>query len=734
MKKYLKNSIAVLSCLIYVSQQTVDAQPVGQWTFNNSTNLSISQIGNNLQFIKSDIFPVPGPAENNKAIKIGRGSHLVVKHGINPKENNTVNEYTLLIDFKVAQDHKYVNFFQTDPENTSDGELFVNPEGSIGISRMGYSIPLVTPGKWYRLIFALKKYSCNIYLNGTRIIQSPVTKSMNFGLTSDALLLFADNNGEDDKIEVAEVQLFDKALTSEEVKSYRQFGELKTDKTILTPYLQSPTPHSMSLSWYQLFKSDKAYIEYGTTEDVPLKKDATLQFVDSFPYYYSVPIYNLKPETTYYYRIKSDLTTSTLYHFRTPPSEGDISKDGHIRFVVYGDSRSYPKRHTAIINAMKKNLEKIYGNPIENYIDTIINVGDIVGDGRKFHQYHKAYFSCISSLASYVPFMVVIGNHEREANFYYSHMQYENFAGTEGEKYYSFALGRVMFIVMNTDVMGEKQFEWVKSELQKAQNNNKIDWIMCTSHYPVYSESWFHHYSYRAWLTERICPLLRKYPKVAMLFYGHTHAYERGADKDAQIFFLMNGGGGASLENWAKSQKKGLVKDYPEIVKSISEFGYSVVDIDIEKQCMDVVSYGYGNDSMPGDVRIIDTFHLNNTDISRPDKPVILSIQKDENGHITVTSSPYEDYKDLMYSEFQVSKKKGDFAQPSIDILRSRENIYDVDSAGNPIDHHIDIDISKLTIDKDTLSVGTYWTRVRYRNNNLLWSSWSDEYQIIQSN
>ena len=89
---------------------------------------------------------------------------------------------------------------------------------------------------------------------------------------------------------------------------------------------------------------------------------------------------------------------------------------------------------------------------------------------------------------------------------------------------------------MNTDVLGDKQLEWVKKTLDKAAEDNETDWIIMLSHYPVYSESWYHKYSYRAWLTEKVVPYAEKNPKVALFSYGHTHSYERGALTDAPMY------------------------------------------------------------------------------------------------------------------------------------------------------------------------------------------------------
>ncbi|MDP2038744.1 MAG: LamG-like jellyroll fold domain-containing protein, partial [Ignavibacteria bacterium] len=204
-------------------------QPVALWNFDNSTNLTESVYGYDLELVGTQT-SVAGPTAVNKATRIGVGSHYKTTHGIAANGGGTlVNEYTLKFDFKVADITKWRTFFQTAAANTSDGECFINKEGKIGAQATGYGAYAVIPNEWYRLVISVKngtqyKYFLDgqLLLNGTK-----QAVDSRFALES-AILLFGDNDGDDAEIDCAEAAIWDRALTDDEVKSLAGFGHSLT--------------------------------------------------------------------------------------------------------------------------------------------------------------------------------------------------------------------------------------------------------------------------------------------------------------------------------------------------------------------------------------------------------------------------------------------------------------------------------------------------------------------------
>ncbi|MBK7228400.1 MAG: hypothetical protein IPH97_05970 [Ignavibacteriales bacterium] len=80
-----------------------------------------------------------------------------MKHQILPNAGGAkVNEYSLQIDFKTEDISVWHCFFQTNMQNTDDGDCFINTSGYIGVAATGYSAYAVRPNEWYRMIISVK--------------------------------------------------------------------------------------------------------------------------------------------------------------------------------------------------------------------------------------------------------------------------------------------------------------------------------------------------------------------------------------------------------------------------------------------------------------------------------------------------------------------------------------------------------------------------------------------------
>ena len=82
---------------------------------------------------------------------------------------------------------------------------------------------------------------------------------------------------------------------------------------------------------------------------------------------------------------------------------------------------------------------------------------------------------------------IAIGNHDAEfANIYKQIVDYHQLKSP----YYSHDLENVHFISMSTEhpyEKGSKQYEFIKSDLEKTSKNPNIDWIVVHQHKPLYS-------------------------------------------------------------------------------------------------------------------------------------------------------------------------------------------------------------------------------------------------------
>jgi 3',5'-cyclic AMP phosphodiesterase CpdA len=197
-----------------------DPDQVGVWLFDNPDNPAHATLGKDLIAHGTGFAPVDGPDNADKAVCIKKGSFYEVLHGIAPNGGGTkVNNYTIMIDFRIPEANKWYTFMQANPNNTDDGDLFVNLNGQIGIGIVGYSSTTIRPGEWYRMVLSVKSgYWHRCYLNGALILDGAAQSVDGRFALSPSLLLFADENGEDNDIDIAEVAIWNGAIDEDYVK------------------------------------------------------------------------------------------------------------------------------------------------------------------------------------------------------------------------------------------------------------------------------------------------------------------------------------------------------------------------------------------------------------------------------------------------------------------------------------------------------------------------------------
>ncbi len=729
----MKNAFQLfLFILFFLSIQYTFSQDdlVGHWTFDDPNNLTHADVGSNLVLSGSQT-SITGPTADDGAVNIGVGSYYVLPHGMPASGGgNRVNEFTLVMDVRIPSLGQWYCMYQTDLTNTDDGEWFINPSGSMGVGATGYTENLFKPGEWYRIAVAVKNGSrYDYYLDGQKaLLGSAGNIDERFSLNT-AVLLFADENGEDNPIDVADVKLFSRALTDTEMADLGGYGhkiiepEKPGEGPVLT-YLQTPTPTSVYVCWHSSAGTE-SIVEYGTTEGLGNTKTGDVHVFDDATIWHWVKLEGLTPETVYYYKAITDTAESEIMRLKTQPVD-DISS-GHIRFAVTGDNRTEPTVFLRTVESMKAKAAELYGNNVEDDLNLIIDVGDIVTSGGVLSQYKREYFNPLAPISGNVPVMVSIGNHEGESPLYYDYMKYEDIGGTEGEKYCSFRIGPVLFVAINSNYQlhNATQIQWLDNLLSAAQEDTSIDWIFTFCHHPGHSEIWPDGNT--GYVQSQVIPTLEKYSKVDMLMYGHSHNYERGAVRDSNLRLMLSGGAGSALDRWGMYSNQ---RDYPEIQKAFDYYGYTIFDIDIESKTYHAVSYGLGNTDKVMDNQIIDKFVRDKSDLIPPETPdLVLPIPgAGIKPPINLEAAHYSGDFDIMSSQFQVRADDGSYDEPVIDAKRDFEDVYGVIADLTPIDKNEGIDLSKYMLSGVGLNDGsTYWWRVRYRDKNLQWSDWSEE-------
>lgn len=523
---------------------------------------------------------------------------------------------------------------------------------------------------------------------------------------------------------------------------------LSSNAQELFPYLQAPTSTSIYVNW-KTADNPESIVEYGSSPaDLANVVTGTNQIFsdtgyDNNYYYHSVKIEGLTSNTKYYYRIKTGSETSDVYSFKTLPLPGQAATpDGHLRFLVLGDNQMKNEpRFDSLVSAAKRKIAEKWGadlDPADNIAMTVM-VGDQVDVGTLDH-YENVHFKKNKALSGYLPIQTLVGNHETYGTLgmqaYYDHyildeMSYQGItSGTED--YYANQVGNTLFIALDTEHTSLAQLTWVNEVLEAADNDDTVQWIISLGHRPYQAEQYIGDIS--TWVRNTVMPVLTASPKHILHIGAHHHLYHRGQLKDTPTYQIISGG-----VAWDQYWGMAAEQDFDDVQKTISNWLYQIIDIDVENGTFDVEAYSIGSVYTWKNNELMDEFHRY-LGLESPEKPEITNefTGNDVELPLTIETTPYETSSDqlLNSTQFMIGKTE-DFSIVERDVYRDYENLFgpvgtQVDTTANV---NLGVDITKLTLAAGEIPNGEYFVKARHRDRNLNWSEWSDvkTFNIINS-
>jgi hypothetical protein len=209
------------------------------WLFDDPEYLTAAEVGNDLIPSGNGIWETEGPSETDLAVAVNKGSYFLAKHGIAPSGETAagdpatkVNSYSVLMDFKLPVDNRYC-FYQTNLANTDDVDFYLRPnmfELGIGGVYTNLEADPIRSGVWYRLVVSAQLgESLKYYFNGSEIYthngEGDAAVDSRLAFDPAGVLLFADEDGEDNEIHIAAVAIWNKALSADEVAALGQAGD-----------------------------------------------------------------------------------------------------------------------------------------------------------------------------------------------------------------------------------------------------------------------------------------------------------------------------------------------------------------------------------------------------------------------------------------------------------------------------------------------------------------------------
>jgi len=254
---------------------------------------------------------------------------------------------------------------------------------------------------------------------------------------------------------------------------------------------------------------------------------------------HKVLLTGLTPATGYQYRFGNDQDGwSDTMTFTTAPV---VNPDRPVSVMVFGDMGVAPGQPFAqpVSDAMVKTVQR-------GGIDLALHIGDI-SYARGHAWIWDVFFAEIAPIATRIPYMVSIGNHEFDHYGQEWHPLWSNYGNDSGgecgvpffkrfsmpnggtDLWYSFDYGSIHFTLMSCEhnwTPGSMQFLWLEQDLMNV-DRSKTPWVIFAGHRPFYQTlDDGEEDPLRVQLRAAIEPLLIKHG-VDLALWGHQHYYDR---------------------------------------------------------------------------------------------------------------------------------------------------------------------------------------------------------------
>jgi predicted MPP superfamily phosphohydrolase len=295
------------------------------------------------------------------------------------------------------------------------------------------------------------------------------------------------------------------------------------DRIILS--WSNDTATTQSVTWRTATEIEESFAELVEASDGPKfpanKKTFTAnrELVESrnMTYHsFSITFTDLKPETSYYYRVGQGANWSEWHTFAT-----GSHNEQPFSFIYFGDAQD------GLDTVYPRLARKAFQSEPEAKF--AIFCGDLVDFGNNERSW-DIWFNALGFLAAAYPIMPVPGNHEHIGQDLTNlwrplFMLPENGPDSMKESCYTFVYNGVRMIGLDSakgayEYRGEGE---IATWLDNVLKNNKCRWTIVYFHHPIYSSAkGRNHAEWRA----AIKPLLDKY-QVDLVLQGHDHVYTR---------------------------------------------------------------------------------------------------------------------------------------------------------------------------------------------------------------
>ncbi len=495
---------------------------------------------------------------------------------------------------------------------------------------------------------------------------------------------------------------------------------------LVEPYLQDAEPHSIKIMW-ETSLDGESVVQWGKSHK--LGNTATGRSFDinfSTSRVHEVQLQDLERFTEYYYRVQTGDLKSDIYQFKTPPFSSDHQS---FRMVAMSDmqhdDRNPNKFREVVQQGVLEYLDKEHEGTITESLALVLVPGDLVVEGPIYHQWQDHFFEPAKSLFAHVPVYPVPGNHERNSEFFFKYFSLpENGTPAYAEHWWYKDYGNVRIVGMDSNDGYDQiasQISWLKELMKQTAKDESIDFVFAQMHHPHKSELWL---AGESDFTGEVIKVLEAFTtesgKPSIHFFGHTHGYSRGQSRDHKHLWINVATAGGRIDEWGAYAQE----NYDEFTVTQAEYGFVVVEVEPNQgdPYFTIKRISRGNEKVRKDNVLTDSMTVYKA-TKKPRKPQILSplgVQLAYN-QVTLMAGDFEGKQPAAYhagSHWQVADKS-DFSSGLRESWKQSSDWY--------FDRDLQADDDLK--DEDFVDVRpnkTFFWRVRYRDQFLNWSDWSE--------
>ncbi|SOE21171.1 Purple acid Phosphatase, N-terminal domain [Spirosomataceae bacterium TFI 002] len=504
------------------------------------------------------------------------------------------------------------------------------------------------------------------------------------------------------------------------------FSVLGQSELLVKPFLQDAEPTSIIIKW-ETSSGEESTVEYGTTQKLGSKANGIAYDVNfNESRVHEVKLTGLKRFTEYFYRVKTGKTVSDIYQFKTPPFATDNKSFNILAMSDMQKDHNNPDKFLEVVNeGIITYMKKEFDGKLPENLAMVLIPGDLVVDGSVYGQWKNDFFNPGEKLFSEVPVYPVLGNHERNSTFYFKYFSLpENGTAAYAEHWWFKDYGNTRVIGLNSndgyrDLKVQQQ--WLEKLLEETAKNETIDFVFAQLHHPFKSELWIPG---EEEFSGKVVKLLEEFStktgKPSIHFFGHTHGYSRGQSKDHKHLWINVATAGGAIDNWGEFEGR----DYAEFSVTQDEYGFVMVEIDGNKDnpSFTIKRISRGNEQLPKNNEKTDEITI----YKKERKPMSPTSVSPNNETVPITgvllkASPFKStFSNAVHaaSNWQVAETDN-FEKPVFDSWKQSENWYYLENRQKN-DDLTDEMTNRLKPNKK------YFWRVRYRDQSLNWSDWSE--------